>query len=274
MGTSTSFPCHAAVDTCQLYPETTCQDETCTVGTARLCHGHNSEFTEEEVDRETSGIITIKATLASNALRCLSRRDDGCSWEQLRCEFETQSGIWERLSCGEASHEGHLAQLKSKIECGLAMQQCGCNGEAIVALESALMSDDAAAMKHLNGHSTAMEANAKEAFARARLSPAMKACVEEVLVQTRISQARNELADFLDMVCAFDESRFEKPQSWVLSRAKACDLKYGVLKEYLNEVFASEAQLRAARTVAATHEYVESYEATMVPEGHPVVLEF
>jgi len=245
-GTSTNFVCYPVVNKCRLCPESHFNDDMCTVATNRLSMAPFSEFAEDEVvDREPTGMLSVKATLASHALRCLSRRDNESSWEQLRCEFETQSGIWTRLSCGEARHEGLLAQLKSKIECGLAMRQGGCNGEAIVALESALMTDEAAASKHLARHVTAAEANARDIFAKARLSPSMKACAEEVLAQMRVSQARNELADFLDMVAALDESRFDKPQSWFLSKAKACDLKHGVLKEYLSEVFAAEAQLRA-----------------------------
>jgi len=255
MGTSTSLAFHPVVNKCRMCPETRFDDDMCTVASSALAMGLYSQFAEDEVaDREPSGMLSIKATLVSNALRCLSRRDDECSWKQLRCEFEAQRGIWEQLCRGdEARHEGLSAQLKSQLECGLAMRQGGCNGEAVAALESALMTDEAAASTHLARHVTAAEATDTDAAGKARLCPTMKACAEEVLAQMRVSQARNELADFLDMVSALDESRFDKPQSWFLSKAKACDLRHGVLKEYLSEVFAAEAQLRALRPVVATN---------------------
>jgi len=210
-----------------------------------------SEFAEEEcLDREPSGILPVKATLASHALRYLSRQSSECSWEQLRCEFEVQSGIWERLNSGDSRNEGLLVQLKLKIECGLAMHKGGCSGDAIVAVQAALMMD--AAAKHVSRHVTATEMKAMEAeFSKAGLSPRMKACAEEVMVQMCVSQARHELAEYLDMVASLDDSRLDKPKRWFLNMAKACDLKYGVLKEYINEVLAADAQLHAERTMIA-----------------------
>jgi len=224
------------------------------MGTA-LCHRSEGSLdddvicTEEECwDPEPPSLLAVKANLASHALRCLSRRDSEDSWTQLGCELETQSGLWERLKSDEA--EGLLAQLKSQIECGLAMGKGGCNGDAIAALEAALTTD--AAAKHISRHVIAAETRAMETpFSKARLSPRMKACAEEVVAQMRVNQARHELADYLDMVSSLDDSRLDKPQRWFLDTAKACDLKYGVLKEYLCEVFAADAQLLAERNVVA-----------------------
>jgi len=205
---------------------------------------------QERWDPEPSGLLAVKANLASHALRCLSRRDGERSWTQLRCELETQSGLWERLNSDGA--EGLLVQLKSQIDCGLDMGKGGCNGDAIVALEAALMTD--AAAKHISRHVIAIETKAMEApFSKARLSPRMKACIEEVLAQMRVNQSRHDLSDYLDMVSSLDDSRLDTPQRWFLDTAKACDLKYGVLKEYLYEVFAADAQLLAERNVIAAN---------------------
>jgi hypothetical protein len=196
-----------------------------------------SEFSEEDcfLDREPSGILAVKVTLASHALRYLSRRDSECCWDKLRCEFKTQNGLWDQLNAGEAGNEYQLAQLKSKIECGLAMREGGCDRDAILALEAALIMDNAAA------DTEGMEAS----FSKARLCPRIKACAEEVLGQMRVCQARHDLADYLDMVSSLDDRRLDKSQNWPLVMAKACDLKYGVLKEYVSEVIAADAQLRA-----------------------------
>jgi len=226
----------------------------CTVASTRAFEPHPREAAEEKcLDREPSGILTVKATLASHALRSLSRRDSECSWKQLQCEFEVQSSIWERLNIGEARNEElPFAQLKSQIECGLAMCKGGCSGDAIVALEAALVTD--AAVKHISRHVTATEMGAmKASVSEAGLSSRMKACAEEVLAQMRVNQARHELADYLDMVSSLDDSRLDKPQNWFLDAARACDLKYRVLKEYINEVYAADAQLFAERKVIAAN---------------------
>jgi len=220
-------------------------------------------FADEECcDREPTGLLAVKAALASHALRFLSRRDAECSWEQLRCEVEAESGILNRFNgeprnegpwvqlkseiqfgssmrkSGKARSEGLQAQVKSKIECALAMHKGDCNEDAIVALEAALMAD--APANHISRHVTPTEKRGMEAQT---LSLRMQACAEEVLAQMRVSQARHELADYLDMVSSLDDSRLDKQKSWFLDTAKACDLKHGVLKEYVNEVFAADGRL-------------------------------
>jgi len=117
-----------------------------------------------------------------------------------------QRGLWEQLNGGKAKNQGLQAQLKSKTECGLAMRKGGHNGDAIVALEAALMAD--AAAKHVSKRGGAKDTKAMEAqLSKTRLSSHMRACTEEVLAQMCVSQARQELADYLDMVSSLDNSR-------------------------------------------------------------------
>jgi len=251
MGLSTSALCQPCPQCSEV-----AFDKHGTVAARTLFEPYGSECAEEEEStkeesteqerwvREPSELLIVKADLASHALRSLSQIDYEASWEQLRCEFEVQSGLWARQNGGKAKNQGLQKQLKSKIECGLAMRKGGRNRTAIVALEAALMTD--AAAKHVSKRGGAKDTKAMEAqLSKTGLSSHMRACTEEVLAQMCVSQARHELADYMDMASSLDNSRLDKPQSSRLETAKACDLKHRVLKEYIGEIFAADAQLLA-----------------------------
>lgn len=199
------------------------------------------------------GCIDLKATLVSHTLRLLSERDSRQAWERCSAEFEKQKASWSR-ACQESNllrhaHEGELASLKSKLEVALAMYSA--NGvhdrKAASALEAALQTHDSAERVRLT---------AGKNDTVPKLSPTMKCSAAEVLSQIQVGRARLELADYLDMLSQFDSIRPQRPRSWLVSIVKACDLSHGVLKEYLNEVFAAVRVPRASTSLVEASSFV------------------
>mmetsp|Transcript_93477 Transcript_93477/g.180205 ORF Transcript_93477/g.180205 Transcript_93477/m.180205 type:complete len:237 (+) Transcript_93477:63-773(+) len=197
-----------------------------------------TSFDDEFDETEVSGCIDLKATLVAHTLRLLSERDSRRVWERFTAEFEKQKASWSR-SCRESNllrHEGEMASLKSKLEVALAMYSA--NGvhdhKAALALEAALQTHDSVER---------VRVSAGKNDTVPKLNPTMKLLAVEVLSQIQVGRARIELADYLDMCSQFDNIKPRRPRSWFVSIVKACDLSHGVLKEYLNEVFAAEAML-------------------------------
>lgn len=224
-----------------------------------LTHLENFGFDKDDVKSDgtestrscttVADTIEAKATMASRVLRSLGDSDYQRAWEKLRDEFENQQVLWgivESEDCtvacrGQTSRapnptirDGIIAALKSKAEFALAMESAG-DAQAIYALEAMLSLNDAM-MKQLS-------AECPEAASPA-MSPSMRASVEEVLEMGLVKRARNDLADYCDEVASMTQARFSRCASWTTTTVKACDLRHGVLKEYLNEIFAHDGQQR------------------------------
>jgi len=74
----------------------------------------------------------------------------------------------------------------------------------------------------------------------------MRASAQAILEMAPVRQARNDLADYCDEVVAGEKARFDRPADWTGTTVKACELRHGVLKEYLNEILASDGNQRLA----------------------------
>jgi len=151
--------------------------------------------------------------------------------------------------------DGFIAALRSKTEFALAMAAAG-DSQAIYVLEALLSLNDtmtkqlsakcpAAASSAL---STAMRvAESKEPEASSPgLSQSFRASAQEILAMVPVRQARNDLADFCDEVVANEHSRFARSADWAATTAKACQLRHGVLKEYLSDIVAFDGRQRLA----------------------------
>jgi len=225
------------------------------------------ESEDTESTRSSTTVLDqteVKATMASRVLRILADSDYQRAWERLRYEFECQKVLWgvvEKMDRTTEDHgmvekmdsttqhdgktpralnpsvrDGIIAALTSKVELALAMAS-DCDVQAIYALEALLSLNDTMAKQ--------LSVECAEAASSA-LSPSLRARAEEILEMEPVKQARNDLADYLDEVAANEHARFARAADWAPTTVKACELRHGVLKEYISEVIVSDGNQRLA----------------------------
>jgi len=212
-----------------------------------------SPFAQIRLDNdEACFALRLKATLASDRLRTLSREDAAGhrnTWQELVTEFAKQKAFWDGANAQyDGRHWGTVASIRSKLEFVIATDGAN-DADALLALEAMLHTSGAVkeTARHQWGNTSY---KARRRHCAPVLSPSAKRIAVDVVEQIQVRQARAELADYLDMFARADDGRFEaRAREWLVVVVKACDVREGILKDLLNEMITADDARRKQHTL-------------------------